>query len=164
MFPRTPHEVGEAPDHAALRVAAGSDPTRFVEITPISQGEQLAWMREFADAETDSPLKTDLHAALGAERPAAEFAARLRQTPTALHRWNRWREQRVATVIQEWARNNQLELSLYEAQARPAEPTGLFTGTLDDEMLRRRLHEAIDKMPAPELLRLPIPLEYLISR
>lgn len=165
MFPRTPHEVGEAPQHAALRAAVANDPNRFVEITSISQDEQLAWMREFADAEADSPLNAELRAALRTERPAGEFAARLRRTPTALHRWNRWREQRVATVIQEWAQNHQLDLAVYEEpQQRLAEPAGLFTERVDDETLRRRLHEAIDKMPVPDLLRLPIPLEYLISR
>jgi hypothetical protein len=69
------------------------------------------------------------------------------------------------TVIQEWARNHQLDVTVYEApQPRVAEPAGLFAGTVDDETLRRRLHEAIDRMPVPELLRLSIPLEYLISQ
>jgi hypothetical protein len=165
MFPREPHEVGDAPEHAALRAAVASTPNRFVEIAPIAQDVQLAWMREFADAEIDSPFKLELQAALRDNRPAGAFATRLRQSPTALHRWNRSREQRVAAVIQEWAANHQLDLTIYdEPQRRVVEAPRLFVETMDDQTLRERLHEAIDKMPLAELLRLPIPLEYLISR
>jgi hypothetical protein len=165
MFPREPHEVGDAPQHAELRAAVANDPHRFIEITPISQADQLAWMREFADAEIDSAVKEELTSGLQAVRPAAAFAGRLRQTPTALQRWNRWREQRVADVIQEWARSNQLDLAIYdEASAPPSAPRRLVVEDLDDIALRTRLHEAIDRMPLAELLRLPIPLEYLISR
>lgn len=165
MFPREPHEVGEAPEHASLRAALAADPNRFVEITPISQDKQLAWMREFANAEADPQLRLELQAALQTERPAAEFAARLRQTTTALYRWNRWREQRVGTVIQEWARTHQVDVAVYEEpEQRLPEPASVFGERLDDETLRRRLHEAVDRMPVAELLRLPIPLEYLISR
>ena len=165
MFPREPHEVGDAPQHAALRAAVTDNPNRFVEIAPIPQDAQLAWMREFADAEADSPLNVQLQAALRDERPAAAFATRLRQTPTALHRWNRWRELRVAAAIQEWAGNHQLEVTIHdEPQRRFVEGPRLFVADMDDQALRQRLHEAIDKMPMAELLRLPIPLEYLISR
>lgn len=165
MFPRDPHEVGDAPQHAALRAATADKADRFVEITPISQDAQLAWMREFADAETDSPLKSELQIALRSDRPAAAFATRLRQSPTCLHRWNRLRELRVAAVIQEWARNHHLDVAVYEErQQQLVERPRLFAETVDDQTLRQRLHEAVDKMPVAELLRLPIPLEYLISR
>lgn len=164
MFPREPHEVGDAPQHAALRGAVADNSNRFIEITPIPQPQQLAWMSEFADAEADAPLKTELQAALQTDRAAGAFAARIRQTPTAFHRWNRWREQRVAAVIEEWARGHHLDVAIHEEPPRRlAESSRLFVGGVDDQTLREQLHKAIDKMPVAELLRLPIPLEYLIS-
>lgn len=165
MFPFEPHPVGDAPQHAAVRVAVEQEPERFVDIEPIPQNEQLGWMREFADSEPDSPLKTDLLEALQSGRPAASFAGRLRQTPTALRRWNRRREERVARVIEQWAQAHNVSTPIYEEPLQPAHGEGtLLRATLDEAVLRAQIHGAIDKMPLAELMRLPIPLEYFVTR
>jgi len=167
MFPAAPHPVGELPEYAQLRERVDAEPARYAPIEPITQEAQLEWMRAFAEADPDAGLRVDLLEALASPRPAQAFTNLLRERPPALSRWNRVRMERVEQMIAEWSRTLPRPVNyLEDVESEPSayDKPGAVPLSVGEEALRSAIKQAVEVMPVAELLRLAIPLEYLIRR
>ena len=167
MFPReaSPLEPTEA---AEARRRWSVNPTQYAEIEPIGLPSQLAWMQEFARTQgKDEGAVMLLQFALAHERPVREFARAVQSRPELNREWRRFRLQRVVGVIDEWMKQNDIHVSVLSAPPVRPMPQVRRAGALaapDRSDVRQRLHEALDRMPEGELLRISIPVEYLFPR
>jgi hypothetical protein len=167
MFPREASPL-ERSDAAEARRRWSEAPERFVEIEPIGLPSQLAWMKEFADTKIDDEgVAMVLHFALTHERPVREFARAVHDRAELNREWRRFRLQRVVAVIEQWMEENDIQVSVMSApparRMSPPMPTRPSSAPEHSDV-RRRLHEALDRMPEGELLRISIPVEYLFPR
>jgi Uncharacterised protein family (UPF0158) len=163
-FPTEPLELERA-ELSAKRKDFQDKPEDYVEITPISFEEQVGWMREFATDVPDESARQVLEFALSRDRPAKEFAAALAGRPTLLRQWRAERIRRVLEVVRAWMAEHSLKFELAEPP-RPVpsvSATSAESPSISRDTIRQLLREAIDRMPESELLRLAIPLEYLIG-
>lgn len=166
MFPNEPHPVGELPEYTQVREQVQLAADRYIDISPITQETQVGWMRAFADAESDSAFRAELIAALTTHRPASSFTNHLRTRPQALSRWNRVRQERVEETIAAWAQTAPVTVEYLEL-VQPMAPTSVRQGATlpaEETQLRAAVQHAVEVMPLADLLRLSIPLEYLIQR
>ncbi len=141
-----------------------SDPARFIRIEPIDRATQLSWMQDFVLKLDDELAQRELLVALAdKERPAAAFTAVLRRAPSILMEWNRARLVQLAKTIEEWSNANGLELGYWRKRTAVARRQRHVAWS-DDQVanLREILHGAIASMPLSDLLRLPIPIEYVV--
>jgi hypothetical protein len=176
MFPENPSPF-DNPEHIRLRTAWKSAPHSFVAISPISMEKQLAWMREFANT-LEEPSRSALAKALGGGRPFAAFTQLVRETPGLARDWSSFRVVRVSELISQWLNDHQLKASI-EAPPLTAAPAERGTRTeirrsssfraerlsgtqTTEDVVRTRLHQAIDRMTLADLLRLSVPAQYLI--
>lgn len=157
----------ELPDAREARAAWSNSPERFVEIKPVPFIDQLAWMREFADSLDDAAMKTALQRALESERPARAFAQIVRGVPQLADAWFTQLFRKVADTIQSWGEQNSLEVEFLEPVPRrslgPPRIAGPAVGPVSEAKVRERLHAAIERMPLADLLRISLPVEYLIE-
>jgi hypothetical protein len=158
----------EAEAWAALRREMRDNPARFVAIEPTTPEDTLQRMRQFAEEQSDS-VRERLVAALGDEQPAARFTALVRSEPELAKAWHFVRAQQIAGAITEWCRRNDVNVDFLEAarpragrvpsmERREASSWG------SEEELRELVLAAVRKMPVGDLLRLPIALEYLVTK
>lgn len=159
----------------AVREAVAAMPDRFVEITPIPQDTQLQWIRSFVHDLDDPKLRDSLLLLLGTtNRPFAAFGSMLRGMPAIQQAWQAHRRELVVQEISRWARDHGLAVDPFAdsateqgseqptEQAPPLAESGL--NVIRNEVETRRMyHSAIDRMPYEDLLRLPIPLVYLLD-
>jgi len=172
MFPQNASPFDNA-EHARLRTAWQSNPQAFIKIPAVSMEKQLAWMQEFAD-KLEEPSRSALLRILGTARPFAAFSQTIRETPGLAREWSSFRVERVAQFIRRWLDECQLDVEI-EAPPMASSPTGRLTRTqttrtdqigtnrMTEQMVKARVHDAIDRMSLPDLLRLSIPVQYLIS-
>ncbi|MGO8906436.1 MAG: UPF0158 family protein [Solirubrobacteraceae bacterium] len=167
MFPREasplePSDAGEARSRWSL------NPAQYVEIEPIGLPSQLAWMQEFARTQVkDEGVAMLLQFALTHERPVREFARAVQSRPELNREWRRFRLQRVVRIIDDWMKQHDINVPVLSAPAvRPAPQarSGGSSVAAERSDVRQRLHEALDRMPEGELLRISIPVEYLFPR
>lgn len=177
VLPRLPpgHEPAE---QASLRRRYHVDRERFVEIPNVSFETHVRWMREFAEQLPQDSAREVLLFALGRDRPAREFTDALAAKPELRQRWQAERLRRVLESIRAWVSEHRITLDILE-QRDPASPArersepamsaapaaqgtapGLQAASGD---VRQALHRAIDRMPESQLLRIAIPVEYLLS-
>jgi hypothetical protein len=166
-FPEIASSI-ELTEHTRAREAYRTNPTAFVSISPISREVTLDWMRRFAASLEDHTARVALEAALGTDRPIGAFSALVRLSPTLAQSWHRFRQARVAAQIAEWSRAKGLELKIMEGEEerRPESPSEVPAEKSEEERvatLRQRVHIAVDRMPLGDLLRLAIPLEYIVD-
>jgi len=160
------------PEYVAhLRRQWESDPDRFRVIPLVSFDEQVSWMRSFAETVHDSSLRDFLTGALDSERPAGAFRAALRAYNEEQARWTGYMVERVAERINKFANQQGLVIDPYDRSpsslhAQPSDtpsPTKAFPGEgLAVDVVRAKLHAAIDAMPIHDLLSLQIPVGYLL--
>lgn len=168
MFPREPAPL-EPASYAQARQAWAANPDRYREIKPIGIETQMVWMREFVAAEADSPQKTILEYALTTDRPIRDFSQAVRQYPDIGRKWQIFRKDRVMRAIAEWKEESGVELSPYMPPAagpvttRAPRATEPLEACADVDRIRARVHQAVNRMSAADLLRLPIPVEYLLE-
>jgi len=129
-----------------------------IEIEPITLEQQLEWMRRFAES-AEEPFRAVLLAALGEEKPLAAFTMAVKATPLSSE-WNRVRIERVAEAIRAWAIQHGVTVEITDTKPSVVSTPGVAAA--DVEYVRTLLHAAIDQMPAAELLRISVPLQYLI--
>lgn len=163
-------EVG---DDAELRHALAAQPDRFIEIKPIPMEQQLEWIRDFVQTHREQFLAEELSEALAAARPVQAFSQLIRTDAALLQEWNRTRLHHVGSVVEAWIGEHELGINPWEETAlrgsplegRPLRSEGNVEvpAEFEVERLRQSLHRALDRMPAGELLRLPIPVEYLVG-
>jgi Uncharacterised protein family (UPF0158) len=157
--------------HTELRRAVVQQPARYVRITPISMDETLAVMRAFAETLADPDERGELQAALTRARPAAAFAAVVRSRPDLARGWHLVRLQDVADRISEWAARHDIAVDFIRTSQQVSSSgdaglraeDGIVAGR-SAEALRAAILGAVERMPLSELLKLPIPVEYLINR
>lgn len=162
-------------DDQAVREAVVAAPDRFIEITPVSQETQLRWMRRFVQDLNDPKLRDSLLLLLQATtRPFAAFASMLRGMPEVQGAWQARRRDLVTEEISRWSRDHGLTVdplvspSTKDGPEQASEQAPPSTqprfGSKSNEVETRQMYRnAIDRMPTEELLRLPIPLVYLLD-
>lgn len=154
------------PDDARRRVL--EDPERFLEIPPVSVKATLEAMRAFAETWPNPTDREAMERALTLpepERAAAEFTRLLRFRPPVAGAWHLTRMRQVAAAIEEWAQRNQIDVNYVvdaprSRQDLPVEPR---LPRFNEDELRSRLVLAVQRMPVADLLRLPIPTEFLLD-
>jgi hypothetical protein len=151
------------------------DPARFRRISPITREDQLLWMRGFVDQLSSDAEREELSLALGTERPLSAFAEALRKTPKIQREWYQALSGHVITKITEWATEEGLGIDIFQMSVPPRRKSGradeasttsrVSTGQDGSpDALRKQVLDAVARMPLSELLRLPIPAEYLLRR
>jgi hypothetical protein len=158
------------------------DTIRYRSIRPLSREDQLRWMKAFVDGLQSGDDKDRLHAALREDRPAAAFVEAIRANADLERAWHRKFTERVTAAITEWMLEQDLTVDIYRSSSRLStsaassrpEPTTLTKAVrragLDSagedhaEALRQQVLDAVGRMPLTDLLRLPIPAEYLLRR
>ena len=169
MFPEAENPF-EGPEAKALRSAVEANDDRFIPIQPLGMEAQTKWMNEFVKELGDRPMTQALQAALMSDRPMQSFSRVVRAEPA-------WRgvvrpsAEEVERVIIGWQTEHGLTFPISDVTpATDGLPSVAGRGFIwdggasrDVEQLRRQLHEAIDQMPLADLLKLSVPLEYLVE-
>ncbi len=166
--------MGESPAHNALRQEWKQAPERFAEITPISMQEAYSWMSEFLHSLPQEPARERLASTLASNFPFKHFRDEVRAVGLD-HEWKKVQLERVRQKILDWASKHDIEIDLAyrpEVGAERVSPTRLTAGErfpgprarIDESFTRTRILAAVNRMSTAELLRLPIPVEYLLER
>lgn len=154
-------------DHGAL--AWDAAPERWVEIDSIPMQEQLEWMVDFANDQSESSQVLLLESLKGA--PRGEFKRCLGDLGLT-SAWRTRLRQRVTEHASDWAARAKLPpasiLDMTPRQASTPTPKVPATPTPagDDgeaARLRARLHHIIDRMSLSELAHLQVPASYLLE-
>ncbi|MGK3199610.1 hypothetical protein [Amycolatopsis sp. MEPSY49] len=173
IFPTDPVPM-EPSSTTELRARYQSSPGEFYKIEPISFDEQLGWMNEFT-ATAAEEHRSLLGEALKMERPLAAFTAAVRANSALASQWNSFRIQHVTGKVKQWMELHGLEFDLYDPNILPVRPAKRTRETVnkpeersstgrDGEELRKRILQALAKMPLSELLQLRIPVEYMLGQ
>jgi hypothetical protein len=155
-------------------------PQSFIEIPLISMEKQLVWMQEFA-SNLDEPSRSVLLKVLDTARPFGAFTQVVRETPRLTRDWSNFRVERVTQLIAQWLNEHGLKVSMEAPPLPPlvSSPTEraihrqsravdeirtnqIASNEITEQIVRTRLHQVIDRMSLPDLLRLSVPVQYLI--
>jgi hypothetical protein len=159
---------GESASITDVRKRLGHHPEEFVKIMGVPFAEQFQWIKDFVNSVPHGPERQVLAAALEEDRPVACFSAALRQMPDLRGEWIERRTANVEVVVRRWMRDNALDFELYGHLPRQVSaPTQLperveKVDRETTERVREQVLEAVRRMPLHELLRLSIPVEYLL--
>lgn len=174
--------------HAAVRGVAAAGDDRYVPVPGVDADEQLAWAAEFAGSVAGA-ARDKIRAALTNPRPLAALAEAMREDPQTSAAWQHERQDRVLQRIEAWSSergltvDGSLEVLRGPSAARKADapatgrhgsavppadggrrPAGPAADkTRDGEAVRERILMILARMPLAELLRLRIPVEYLLD-
>jgi hypothetical protein len=170
VLPAKPNPFQTA-EQNQLREELEQQPDRFVSIDPIDINVQLGWMNEFVAELSDPGLQQIFGVALASDRPIAGFTRAVRTDPRLARMWQRRRVEKVRAEIEQWSEAHGLDIRTEERPEAP-KPTpsvpererDLDEGSGEVAALRDRLHTAIDRMTYGDLLRLPIPVEYILRQ
>ncbi len=174
---------GSGVDASEERRAWQEDPDRFRRIVPLSREDQLQWMRVFVSQLPAGAERDQLDAALDDDYPLTAFVRAIRVLPDVQRSWRRTFTEQVTSAITRWMRQEQLTVDIYHMpSAQSGEPArhvstvGAATASSaqqsipvrykadSSDELRRQVLEAVARMSLSELLRLPIPAEYLLRQ
>jgi hypothetical protein len=140
---------------------------QLVRIPRADAGTQEGWIEEFItglDGDAEKDLVERVHAAETLPDKLRAVSSR----PDTRAAWYDHRTRRVTEMLESWKHDHGLsgvDLFEYErAPRRPATPRPRADRQSKDDALRARLHRAIDQMPISELLRLSVPIEYIVDR
>jgi len=149
------------------------EPGRYVNIPAPQREGTRALMEDFIERVSDSG-RTKLEEALaGPEDPERNFVNALSQE--ARNAWRALHALHVVSAIESWAKENGIQdrkIYSFATKARQAKttsenkitiPATTATVTLNIGTLRQRIITAVQRMPAAELLRLSLPVEYLFD-
>jgi hypothetical protein len=150
--------------------------TDLVELPTVSRSQFAGWVKEFASTQHEPAKST-----LAASGPV-EVKDELRKFAPAVRRaWFRFLRTRVAEMLDQWAGQNDIDPRfVFAPPATPTRPAGMSStrpqlgedqvvrqariaspgASVED--LRRTVIRAVSEMSRSDLLRLPIPLEYLL--
>ncbi len=162
MFPETTTPF-DPPEWSVQRDAAQRQPERFREIEPISMDTQLEWMRAFAREVRDQTSRELLQSALQSSRPFGAFVRQVNIFPETRLQWHRFRLDNVLAVVAAWVQRNNLTIQFQENRPRETAPSGKTTADVSEAAVRARLRAIIDRMPLSDLLRLEIPVGYILD-
>jgi hypothetical protein len=132
--------------------------------------DQEQWISEFVVSLPESS-RLKLEAELAAASTVPLKLKLVSARPEFRRRWYDLRTARVREALERWKREHSLDVDLVDrrqqprkAISSPARQKGSTkpVGAQDDD-LRDRLHRAIERMPRSELLRISLPIEYLLD-
>lgn len=162
---RIPVVPDPADGFTEIRELRTANPQRFVEITPVSREDTLALMWQFASDQGELG-RGRLTAALGQEPAAGRFTATVKLLGLA-GLWHIARAQQVVDAITAWATANSVEVDILEKpelQPVAVRLTDSHPPAWSEDETRSRVIRAVQQMSMGELLRLPIPVEYMVNR
>jgi hypothetical protein len=163
MFP-TAATPFDAPEWSELRKSVAENPENYLAIEPINAEAQLTWLREFVAQLQDVPTRGVLQSAIGSDRPFGTFARLIETMPDVKARWHRFRLERVLALARDWMDRSGIRITLTEERKElPAERGRASGGEVNEQAVRARLHAAIDRMPVAELLRIELPIGYVLD-
>lgn len=149
----------------------------WVELRPVTRDALTSWMRDFVSTLSDSTRATALEATLSTASPVEDFIAEVRSHQGTGRKWGRLFRDHVMRHALSWAEGNavpreELFRSPTAQMSGTAAPTssrprvGSASGEPDhyEREARAAVMSAVERMPLADLLRLPIPAEYLIRR
>jgi Uncharacterised protein family (UPF0158) len=152
-----------------------SHPERFIAIPRIAFETQLDWMREYGESLGDKRHARVLLSLLKAdEKPVNAFMSYLRDHEELSPDWNMLKTAKVRGVIEAWIRDNKLMRDILDGPAdqgegngrtlssRPGSAEGV-TSVSDEDGVRGLVLRAVSRMPLADLLRLKIPVEYMVD-
>lgn len=140
---------------------------QLIRIPQADAGMQEGWIEEFVtglhgDAAKDIVERVRAAGTLGDKLRAVS------SRPDTRAAWYDHRTSRVTEMLESWKQEHGLsEVDLFEYERLPrrsATPRPRADRQSKDDALRARLHRAIDQMPISELLRLSVPIEYVVDR
>lgn len=155
------------------------NPERFIEIPVVSMDQQMTWMREFSQNQSNV-LKSNLLEAIGPQSTPGSFKRKLNEYGLS-EQWASALRSRVTEQVSEWARSarvpmgkvfeqNRQERTQVEQRTEKLSSGGEAHSTPDQnvlgntgEPLRLRLHEVLDSMQTHELAVLNVPARFLIK-
>lgn len=142
------------------------EPGRFVPIRPVSPEITMTWMRDFAEALPEGTIKTELQSTLGGSRPFRDFKDAVERLGLA-GRWREVRHGHTRREIDGWVEANALGIDLSRwppPRSADSHPPlrRMATSPSASTTTREQILRAIHRMSTAELLRVPIPAEYLI--
>lgn len=163
------------------QLAWENNPHRFRQIVPLTRDDQLQWMHAFVGQLPAGPEKDELEAALRAERPVTSFVEASRSHPEIDRSWRYNLTEQVTAAITRWMQKEQITTDIFHMPTRKdvrGQQEFSPSTTADDvpvsqaitrragssDELRQQVLEAVARMSLSELLRLPIPAEYLLRR
>lgn len=170
-------------DTSQRRQAWRENSTRFRRVVPLSRDDQLKWMREFVSHLPAGAERDQLSNALDNDHPLSAFAEVTRAIPALQRSWRRHFTEQVTAAITRWMLQEEITADIYHMPAKPREGVATRAGARKTETggpsqeasaawqrtdssgdLRQQVLEAVARMPLSELLRLPIPAEYLLRQ
>ena len=146
-----------------------------VVVPSVTVNEVLEWMTTFAD-EQAGPIQTALRGALQVDDPLRAFDDELGRSPSTERRWRRALRAKVTQRVAAWAQQNDIPVRDLESEEQPPPKAAKTAKTAarisadtaswvdDDTQLRERILRAVSAMPLSELLKLAIPVEYVLRR
>jgi Uncharacterised protein family (UPF0158) len=172
MFPQFPRP--DRPDSwDEQRAKVAGDSNRFVPITPISEADTIATMKSFAEG-CEEKVGKRLLDALNEDNPASKFTREIRIIPGLAQKWHLVRTRQVAEYLSSWSIENKVSIQFLERYPRrigeslhagPAVSAGNRLPTVfDTEGIREAVIAAVRVMPMADVLRLAIPVEFLVGR
>ena len=139
----------------------------LVRIPQADAGTQETWIEEFVTGVEGDAADDLVRRVRGAESLADKLRA-VSSRPDTRAAWYDHRARRVTEMLESWKEEHGLaEVELFERehfQRRPAPLRPRADRQSKDDALRARLHRAINQMPVSELLRLSVPIEYIVDR
>jgi hypothetical protein len=170
VFPSNP-AAHQSPDESARRELVSANPDRFVEIQPLTFETQVGWMKDFADTLPDPNDRRLADLILENDpKPAYAFNVFLRRNQRMLAGWKKFRVDRALEAIRRWMNDHGVDPSVLDTSklgstGADTEPTRVSDSPAQQKIdqVRLRVLAAVEKMPLAELLRLPIPVEYMIE-
>jgi hypothetical protein len=161
---------GEPADESARRELVNANPERFVEIHALDFDTQVGWMKAYANTLPDADRRLAGPVLENDPRPANAFNLFLRRNPHLLNGWKMFKLERVRDAMRAWMDEHHIDNSIIDETKNRVGPveqarteTTSSPARSDLERVRSRVRAAIDRMPLTELLRLSIPVEYMIE-
>jgi hypothetical protein len=174
IFNREP-AVDEPESETQDRKLVAEQSERFISIPYLTFEKQHSWMKEYAESVNDSTNRRLLMVLLGDERPAYAFHLFLRRSPELVQSWKTFKVERVRIAVKDWLVKNDLDEGVlrFRHHTPPAAAEGPgFTSTAPHdprkstertEQVRAQVMAAVERMSLPDLLRLSIPVEYMVD-
>lgn len=159
-----------ATDRVAARAPSEPDTGESEQLIPIIRAAtdvQEGWIADFIRELNDATVT----AAVGAAPGLSDKLRILNKLLGTSSAWHRARLKAVHQLLQSWAGEHGLAVDFAVPARRPARgapagaahPLRSTRGASPEQQLREHVHRAIDRMPTSDLLRLPIPVEYLVD-
>lgn len=168
MFFLDKEDVNQPEALVSARRQVVEEPDRYIEIEPIGAHATVDAMREFAGSWPDEDERRAMLDALTApnpERAAVSFTRFLRVHSSISSAWHVARMQQVASAIATWCQQHGVSTNyIVDTSSGPRIPSSTAVpGRIDEDQLRSRIVNAVQRMTLADLLRLPIPAEFLLD-